>query len=126
VLAAGAAAPAAAAAHTTPANQGAASTRGSGAHDAVSTSHIEVPMIRQIAPESSVPSLQPSTSGTSIIRSFLLACLPMHCLSDQICVHASFQPPDQTMYIKHWITNTALVLGCLGGLLSSNQSDIAK
>lgn len=81
---------AAAAAHTTPADPGAASTRGSGAHDAVSTSHIEVPMIRQIAPESSLPSLQPSTSGTSIIRSFLLARLLMHRLSSQICMHASF------------------------------------
>lgn len=58
---------AAAAAHTSPANQGAASTRGSSAHDATSSSHTEVPMIRQIAPESSAPSLQPSTSGTSII-----------------------------------------------------------
>lgn len=104
MLAAGAAAPAAAA-HTTPANQGAASTRGSGgavahatpanqdgastrgsgAHDAASTSHTEVPMIRQIAPESSAPSLQPSTSGTSIIRSFLLAPLPVHHFSSQIC-----------------------------------------
>jgi len=83
VLAAGGGA--AAAAHTMPANQGAASTRGSGAHDAVSTSHTEVPMIRQIAPESSDASLQPSTSGTSIIRSFLLARLPMHHLSSQIC-----------------------------------------
>ncbi|DBA75671.1 TPA: FGFR1 oncoprotein partner [Trebouxia sp. C0005] len=63
VLAAGGAA----AAHTTPAAQGAASARGSGAHDAVSTSHTEVPMIRQIAPETSDASLQPSTSGTSII-----------------------------------------------------------
>ncbi|DBA93965.1 hypothetical protein WJX77_012118 [Trebouxia sp. C0004] len=63
VLAAGGAA----AARTTPANQGAARTRGSGANDPVSTSHTEVPMIRQIAPENSVPSLQPSTSGTSII-----------------------------------------------------------
>ena len=84
MLAAGGAAPAAAA-HATPANQAAASNRGSGAHDAVSTSHTEVPMIRQIAPESSDASLQPSTSGTSIIRSLLLAHLPMHHLSSQVC-----------------------------------------
>ena len=30
--------------------------------------HVGVPIIRQIAPESSAPSLQPSTSGTSILR----------------------------------------------------------
>ncbi len=123
MLAAGGAAPAAAAhttpanqaaastrgsgahdAHTTPANQGAASTRGSGAHDAVSTSHTEVPMIRQIAPESSDASLQPSTSGTSIIRFFLLAPLPVHHLSSQICnvlQHASFYLFYDMMYAKY-------------------------
>ena len=33
--------------------------------------HAEVPLIRQVAPESSGTSLQPSTSGASIIRSLL-------------------------------------------------------
>lgn len=41
--------------------------------------HAEVPMIRQVAPESSSPSLQPSTSEASIIRflSTMAACVGM-------------------------------------------------
>lgn len=41
--------------------------------------HAEVPMIRQVAPESSSPSLQPSTSEASIIRSLstIAGCISM-------------------------------------------------
>ena len=52
--------------------------------------HAEVPMIRQVAPESSSPSLQPSTSEASIIRflSTMAACVGMICVPLSVVNHA--------------------------------------
>ncbi|KAL3151433.1 FGFR1 oncoprotein partner [Trebouxia sp. C0009 RCD-2024] len=44
-----------------------ASATGRGSEASIPAAHAEVPMIRQVAPESSSTSLQPSTSGASII-----------------------------------------------------------
>lgn len=51
-----------------------ASATGRGSEASIPAAHAEVPMIRQVAPESSSTSLQPSTSGASIIRSLCSYC----------------------------------------------------